>query len=147
MRRAIVQDQVETANPPAPNTPEEHPQEALELDKALALKAARQGLAGVHRQTAEQLHRALALIAIGQVQWATGPRRRQGPAGPPGLDRRLLIRADDKVAPSGEPLGAFVQGQNRDGPFEEARVGGALPAVVLPRLDAVGLEPALDGGA
>jgi hypothetical protein len=32
MRGAVVQDQVETANPPTPDTAEEHPQEALELD-------------------------------------------------------------------------------------------------------------------
>jgi hypothetical protein len=37
------------ALPCPPDAPEEHPQEALELDEALALKAARQGFAGVHR--------------------------------------------------------------------------------------------------
>lgn len=46
-----------------PETPGEHSQEALELGIALALKAARQGLSGVHRQTAEQLRRTVALIA------------------------------------------------------------------------------------
>jgi hypothetical protein len=57
MRGAVVQDQVETANPPTPDTAEEHPQEALELDEPLALKAARQGFASVHQQAAEQLDR------------------------------------------------------------------------------------------
>jgi hypothetical protein len=113
----------------------------------LRFKAARQGFASVHQQAAEQLDRSPALIAIRQVQGPAGPRRGRAPARLPGLDRRLLVRADDEVARPGEPLGAFVEGQNRDGPFEEARIGGPLPAVVPPRLDAVGLEPALDGGA
>ena len=55
VRGAVVQDQVEAANPPTPDAAEEHPQEALELDEALALKAAGQGFAGVHQQAAEQL--------------------------------------------------------------------------------------------
>jgi hypothetical protein len=108
MRGAVVQDHVETANPPTPDTAEEHPQEALELDEPLALKAARQGFASVHQQAADQLDRALALIAIRQVQWPAGPRRGRAPARLPGLDRRLLVRADDEVARPGEPLGAFV---------------------------------------
>ena len=147
MRGAVVQDQVETANPPTPDTAEEHPQEALELDEPPALKAARQGFARVHQQAAEQLNRSPALIAIRQMQWPVGPRRGRAPARLPGLDRRLLVHADDEVARPGEPLGAFVEGQNRDSPFEEARIGGPLPTVVPPRLDAVSLEPALDGGA
>ena len=147
MRGAVVQDQVQTANPPTPDAPEEHPQEALELDEALALKAACQSFARVHQQTAEQLNRSPALIAIRQVQRPAGPRRGRAPVRLPGLDRRLLVRADDEMALPGEPLGAFVEGQNRNGPFQEARVSGPLPAVVPPRLDAVGLEPALDGGA
>ena len=147
MRGAVVQDQVETANPPTPDAAEEHQQKALELNEPLALKAARQGFAGVHQQAAEQLDRSPALIAIRQVQRPAGTCRGRAPARLPGLDPRLLVRADDEVARPGEPLGAFVEGQNRNGPFEEARVGGPLPAVVAPGLDAIGLEPALDGGA
>jgi hypothetical protein len=141
MRGAVVQDQVKTANVPTPDAPEEHPQKPLELGKALPLKAPRQGLSSVHQQATERLHCALTLIAIRHVQRPTGSRRRRGPAGPPGLDRRLIIRADDEVALPGKPLG------NRDGPCEEACVGGTLPAMVLPRLDAVGLEQALDSAA
>ena len=94
----------------------------------------------MHQQAAEQLDRSPALIAIRQVQRPAGPRRGRVPARLPGLDRRLLVRADDEVALPSEPLGAFVEGQNRNGPFEEARVSGPLPAMVPPRLDAVVLR-------
>ena len=61
------------------DTAEEQREEALELDEPLALKAAGQGLASVHQQGSEQLHRT--------------PRA----AGLPGLDGRLLVRADDSL--------------------------------------------------
>src|SRR5262249_46219550 len=147
MRGAVVQDQVEPAGPPTPHALEEHPPEALELDEALALKTPSQGFAGVHQQAGEQLPGAPTLIPIGQVHGAAGPRRRRAPARAPGLDRRLLIRADDQVAFPGERLGALVEGQDRDGPVQKAWVSGPLPAVILPGLDAVGPEPALDGRA
>jgi hypothetical protein len=145
--RAVVQDQVEAADPPTPDAPEEQLQEALELDEPFALKAAGQGLAGVHQQGGEPLHRAPALIAIRDVQRPAGPRRGRTPARPPGLNRRLLVRADEEVTFPGECLSALVERQDRDGPFQEARVGGTLPAVITPRLDAIGLKPALDRGA
>jgi hypothetical protein len=88
MRGAVVQDQVETANRPTPAAPEEPSQEALELDEALALKAAGQGFTSVHQQAAEQLHRAPALIAIRQVQRPARPAPAScacPPAGP-GID-------------------------------------------------------------
>ena len=115
--------------------------------KRLRSKQRAEGAAGVHQQAGEQLHGASALIAIGHVYRAAGVRGRCASAGLPGLDGGLLIRADDHVALPGQRLGALVERQDRDGPFQEARVSRPLPAVVLPGLDAVGPEPALDGRA
>jgi hypothetical protein len=84
---------------------------------------------------------------IGHVYRAAGVRGRGAPAGLPGLDGGLLIHADDHVALPSQRLGALVERQDRDGPFQKARVSRPLPAVVLPGLDAVGPEPALDGRA
>ena len=147
VRGAVIQDEVQAANPAAPRTAEEQLEEALELDEALALEAAGQGVAGVHQQAGEQLHGASALIAIGHVDRAAGVRGRGAPAGLPGLDGGLLIRADDHVTLPGQRVGALVERQDRDGPFQKTRVSRPLPAVVLPGLDAIGPEPALDGRA
>ena len=84
MRRAVVQDEVQAADPSAPDTAEEQREEALELDEALALEAARQRFPGMHEQAAEQLHRPLALVAIRQVHRPAGARRRRAPAGAAG---------------------------------------------------------------
>jgi predicted amidohydrolase YtcJ len=145
MRGAVVQDEMQAAHSSAPDAAEEQLEEALELNEALALETASHGLAGVHQQGGEQLHGAPALIAVWHMHRAAGPRRGRAAAGLPGLDGRLLIRADDKVALPGQPLGALVEAQDGDGAFQKAWVGWPLPAVVLPRFDAVGPEPAPDG--
>src|SRR5262245_52459773 len=63
MRGAVVQDEVQAANPAAPDTVEGQRDEVLELDEALALEAAGQGFARVRQETGEQLHGAPALVA------------------------------------------------------------------------------------
>src|SRR5262245_19196233 len=72
----------------------------------------------------------------------TRPGGDRGRTGLAGLDRGLLVRAHDDMALSAQFLGTLVQVQN-DGFLEEARIGGVLPATVLPRFDLVGYQPAL----
>jgi hypothetical protein len=55
VRGAVIQDKVQAANPAAPGTAEEHLEEVLELDEALALEAAGQGFARGDQQAGEQL--------------------------------------------------------------------------------------------
>jgi hypothetical protein len=71
----------------------------------------------------------------------------RSPTGLPGLDRRLLIGAHDEVSLAGQRLSALEEGQNGDRAYQEARIGGRLPAVLLPGLDPARSEPALDGRA
>ena len=103
---------------------------------------------GVHEQPAEQLDGHPGADSDRADAWS-------GRAAPASWARRPAELGWTSSHPhrrSGGPSGRAswarsVQGQNRDGPLQKARVGGPLPAVVLPRLDAVGFEPTLDGGA
>lgn len=66
----------------------------------------------MHQQAPGQLHGPLALVTVRKVHRAAGPRRGRTPAGPPGLDRSLLVGADDDVPLPSQRLGALVELQN-----------------------------------
>jgi len=142
----VVENQMEDADPSTPETGKEHPQEYLKFDEALALKTPGQGFPGVHQEARKQLHRAFPLVAVAEVHGMAEASRRGFPTRLPGLDRRLLIRADNDVALPGKPVSPLVEVQNRDGLLQKTGVSGLLPAPVLPGLDLVGLQPTFDGG-
>jgi hypothetical protein len=146
MSRAVVQDQVQRSDPPTPDAGHEHSQKDLEFDEPLSPKTPRQRFARVDQQAGKQLHGAFSLVAVAEVRRPAGAGRRRAPAGLASLDGCLLVGADDDVAFPGERVRPLVEIQNGDRLLQEPRVGRLLPAAVLPGLDLVGLEPALNGG-
>jgi hypothetical protein len=85
--RTVIQDQVEDADPLAPEAGEQHPQKHLKFTKPLPVKATRQRFPAVHQEAGKQLHRAFALVPIAHMQGMAGPRGGRAACGLPSLDR------------------------------------------------------------
>src|SRR5262245_59773988 len=141
----IIQDEMEDADPFAPQTGEQHLQEQLKFPEPLPLETARERFPAVYQQAGEQLHGTLAVIPVADMQGMPRTRRSRTARGFSSLDRGLLVRADDDVALPAQLLRALVQVQNRDGLFQESRISRPLPAAILPGLDLLGSQPALQG--
>src|SRR4030095_16334856 len=106
--RSVIKDQMEYANPFAPEAGEQQPQELLKFAEALALKTPRQWFTPVHQEGRGEVQPSATLVAIADMHRVPRTRRRCPAAGLPRLDRRLLIRADDNWRLTSQSVGAFV---------------------------------------
>src|SRR5262245_26305307 len=130
-----MQDEMEHADPFAPQAGKQHLQEQLKLREPLPLETACQRLPAVHQQASEQLHSAFALVPVADMHRMTRANWRRTAGGFSGLDRGFLVRANDDVAFPVQLLRSLVQVENRDRLFKEPRIRGLLPAAILPGLD------------
>src|SRR5262245_65875593 len=73
----IIQDEMEDADPFAPQTGEQHLQEQLKFPEPLPLETARERFPAVYQQDGEQLHGTLAVIPVDDMQGMPRPRRRR----------------------------------------------------------------------
>lgn len=146
MSRAVVQDQVQRSDALTPDAGHEHSPKDLKFDEPLSPKTPRQRFASVDQQAGKELHGAFSLVAVAEVHRPAGAGGHRVPAGLAGLDGRLLVGADDDVALPGQPLRPLVEIQYGNRLLQKPRGGRLLPTAVLPGLDLVGLEPALNGG-
>ena len=116
--RTVILDQMEHANPLAPQAGEQHPQEGLEFSESLPLKTPRQRLPAVHQQAGEQLHGPFPLIPVADMYSMAGRGGGRAAGSLSSLDRCLLVRADDDVAFPAQLLRSLVQVENGDRLFK-----------------------------
>ena len=129
-----------------PKTSEECTKQDLEFHKAFTFEAARESFTGVDQQGREQLHGALALVSVADPKGLAGTRRAHASGSLASLNGGFLIGADNDMTDGGQMLGLFVEVQDGNGSFQEARVGGMLPVMKLPGFNSVFLKPLPNGG-
>jgi len=143
MGGTVVEDEMKDPDPSAPEAGEEHLQERLKFTEALAFNAARQGLPLVDQQAGKQLHRPFAVVPVAYTHGEAVASGDCAALGLPGLNRGLLVRADDDVALPAQALRPLMQLQDGNGLLQKPGISRLLPAAILPGFDLVRLEPAL----
>ncbi len=147
VRRAVVHDPEDPTGRPVGLTPHDLLDQSAERVDASLLLTPAQDSAAANIPSSQVLQGSAPLVLMLDAHRPLGARRQSRVASNPGLDARLLIRADD-IVPAAQPAalpGAGVQIQDATRLLGELRVAREDPVLIPPWLDCVGIQDAPDG--